>query len=615
MLTKWRYVAKIKKSFVYLRGQRVGVLSKSESNGGGDVNTKTDFCNQVRLAMDKQHAPWIPRTISQHLDARTAEYVNDPFVLVGDDSYSYSEIQSWALRISCGLLSKGIKPGDHIAVVLANYPEFIAVKFAIAYVGAVCVPVNFLLRERELTYVLQQSDAVLLIIMDSFREMNYIEMLDTMMPNFELDAGGSLFPRLQQVVIFSPSGTKRNWTSLTDLESESTTELTREVNRVNELISADSYSDILYTSGTTGTPKGVLLRHEMVVKAGYASAYNRCLSPKHSMTYSLPMYHVFGYIECMIAVSFVGGIVAPLVAFDAIEMLRTVERHKIKEIVCVPIMTFALLEEVRRHKYDMSSVEIFYSSGGVAPPTIWDEIRESFNPRFLATGYGQTETTAATTATLPELDDCFLKSTNGCFRKGGAAGDSELDGALAVYKSVDLLTGKDLPRGELGELMVRGPIVTSGYYNKPEETADTFTVDGWLHTGDLGIVDENDYVILTGRVKETYRCNGEMVMPKEIENLLQEHPEVAQAHVVGIPDPKVGEVGCAFVVIAGDDKPRGSELIGMCSKNLARFKVPKYVIFVKADQLPLTVTGRVQKFQLAKMAQELLDNGRLVNND
>jgi fatty-acyl-CoA synthase len=215
-----------------------------------------------------------------------------------------------------------------------------------------------------------------------------------------------------------------------------------------------------------------------------------------------------------------------------------------------------------------------------------------------------TETTASTTCTLPEGSDSFLLTTNGCLKLAGVAGDSSLGGVLAQYKTIDPQTGADLPPGVTGELVARGPIVTTGYYGKEEETRAAFNRDGWLHTGDVGIITREGYLTLTGRLKETYRCGGEMVMPREIEELLNAHPLVGQAHVVGLPDVRMGEVGCVCILPAGDVLPDPEELIALCASRLARFKVPRHVVFITADELPLTATGRAQKFRLADLARE-----------
>jgi len=247
-----------------------------------------------------------------------------------------------------------------------------------------------------------------------------------------------------------------------------------------------------------------------------------------------------------------------------------------------------------------------FNSGGASPASIWQDIRELLGAREIVTAYGMTETTASTTCTLPEGPDEFLLTTNGRLKFAGVAGDADLGGVLAQYKTIDPATGVDLPFGVPGELVARGPIVTRGYYKKEAETRAAFNADGWLHTGDVGVITADGYLTLTGRLKETYRCGGEMVMPREIEDLLNEHPLVAQALVVGLPDVKMGEVGCACIVPAGDVFPEPQELIELCASRLARFKVPRHVIFVTAAELPLTATGRAQKFKLADLAKQRL---------
>jgi fatty-acyl-CoA synthase len=570
-----------------------------------------DYYARRRQALESRYSPWQPRTLSQVLDFAATQFGDQEFVLTDAQSFSFNDMVGWSTRIAAGLVEIGIKPGEHVALVMANHPEFIAIKFAIARVGAVCVPVNFLLRERELTYVLQQSNAVALITMDVFRSSNYVDMLDAMMPGWETEAGGKHFPELRNVVVFSADSNKRAWQSLADVEAMGTVESHRELDQRAQQFDVSQNVDILYTSGTTGNPKGVMLTHDMVVRAGYASAYGRGVEVGHRIVYSLPMYHVFGYIECLLAATYAGATVVPHLAFDAKEMLKVVERQRVNEIACVPTMTLALIDEMRANTYDMSSVSIMYSSGGIAPPSIWDDIHELFQPKEILHGYGQTETTAAMTAGLsvsPHVgpDDHYVRESNGMFRQAGAAGDPELGGVLAVYKTVDVETGVDLPRGERGELVVRGPAVTAGYYNKPEETAATIDANGWLHTGDIGIVDADDYVYLVGRLKESYRCGGEMVMPREVELLLNEHPGVGQSHVVGVPHPRMGEVGCAVIVTEGSTPPDPAALMDLCTKNLARFKVPAHVVFMDASELPLTVTGRVQKFRLSEMCVERL---------
>jgi len=218
-----------------------------------------------------------------------------------------------------------------------------------------------------------------------------------------------------------------------------------------------------------------------------------------------------------------------------------------------------------------------------------------------------TETTASTTCTRPEDPDERLRTSNGKLKHAGVAGMPELDGLLARYKVVDPETGEELARGQRGEFLAKGANITPGYYNKPEETAAAFTDDGWLRTGDIGVLDADGYLRLTGRIKESYRCGGEMVMPREVELIINEHPAVAESHVVGLPHERMGEIGCACVVLLPDAEPADpQEIVDLCAEQLAKFKIPRHVIFIAADEVPLTATGRVQKFKLAKLARQRL---------
>jgi fatty-acyl-CoA synthase len=250
-------------------------------------------------------------------------------------------------------------------------------------------------------------------------------------------------------------------------------------------------------------------------------------------------------------------------------------------------------------------VSAVFNTGGANRPEIWREIRDVLGPAEILTAYGMTETTASTTCTLPEGEDNHLSSSNGCLKDAGPAAAGAAGPHLARYKAIDPVSGADLPAGSTGELVVRGPGVTVGYFDKPEETASAFTPDGWLRTGDLGRIGADGFLALTGRIKETFRCGGETVMPREIEALLETADGVAQAIVVGVPDPRMGEVGCACIVACGP-RPSTAALTTLCEARLARFKVPRHFLFFAADEIPLTPTGRPRKYQLAELARARL---------
>jgi fatty-acyl-CoA synthase len=562
---------------------------------------------QRRAALEARHPVWRPSTIAQALDAEATEFADRPLVITDSRTYTYRDIQNWSRALAAGLIESGVQIGDHVAVVLANFPEYVAVKYAIARVGAVAVPVNFALRRQELSYILEQSDSTALITMDHLRDRNYLEDLDVLMPGWEHSGGGARWPRLRRVFVHMTGDKPRSAaTTLSTLTTLGTSTSRAELTRRESQADPHFTSDVIYTSGTTGLPKGVMLSHDMILRAAYASAYTRAFEDGRRILFSLPMYHVFGFVECLIASTFVGGAIVPHVVFDALKMLDAAQSHRATEMVCVPMMTLKLLEVAGREGFDSSSLLAMFNSGGASPPSIWRDIRELLGAREILTAYGMTETTASTTCTLPEGSDEFLLSTNGRLKFAGVAGDPDLGGVLAQYKSIDPVTGSDLPPGAPGELVVRGPIVTTGYYKKAEETRASFNGDGWLHTGDVGVITADGYLTLTGRLKETYRCGGEIVMPREIEEVLNEHPLVGQALVVGLPDVKMGEVGCACIVSAGDTRPEPQELIDLCASRLARFKVPRHIVFLSADEVPLTATGRAQKFKLAELVKKRL---------
>jgi fatty-acyl-CoA synthase len=550
-----------------------------------------------QAALEARYPAWTPRTLDQALDAAAAEFGDREFVITDEASYTYAEVAEWSRRLAAGLVASGVRPGEHVAVLLANYPEFVAVRYAISRAGAVAVPINFLNRRDELGYILAQSDAAALITMDRFRDLDYLSMLDDLAPGWERAGGGQTLPRLRQVIVFSTAGHRRpGATGLAELAASG--------DGSTPLPGGDPHSpaDVLYTSGTTGSPKGVLLSHDMLLRTAYGSAYARAFEDGRRVIFSLPMYHVYGYVEGLLAVPFAGGAIIPQLRFDPVAILAGIARHRASDALLIPTMTMAVLDELDRGEHDLSSLSSLISSGGAAPAGHWDRLEKALPAVELTTGYGMSETTASTTVTRPDDPPERRKYTNGRMRDVGVAGDPALGGRLAVYKTIDPSTGADLALGEVGELVVRGTGVTAGYYNKPAETAAAFDAGGWFHTGDLGTIDAEGYISLMGRTTDCYRCGGEQVVPTEIEDVLTAHPDLAQAHVVGVPDERMGEVGVAWVVPATGREPASEDLIAYCAERLARFKVPRDVLFTTDEEVPRTPSGRARKFLLAEQA-------------
>lgn len=539
-------------------------------------------------------------TLDERLMRTAAEFPERPFVITDSRTWTYRDMENWVAVLAAGLREAGVRAGDHVALLMANYPEFVALKFAISRVGAVTVPLNFLNRRDELAYVLKQSDASLLITMNRFRDLDYLGMLDELAPGWPQFAGGTVFPRLRGIIVCA--------TDQAPLPPKAVP-FAALIDKGSLSVSASepaAVSDIIYTSGTTGSPKGVLLTHDSLLRTAFGSAYGRAFVDAQRILFSLPMYHVYGYVEGLLSVMFVAGAIVPRLKFDPVDSLSAVQRHAVTDLLLIPTMTMALLDELERERYDLTSLKTLISSGGRSPPNLWPRIFSAFADREVTTGYGMTEVTATTTLTRPDDSRERLQSTNGRMREVGPAGDTGADGHLVSYRVVDLESGCEVAPGRIGELQAKGPGVTSGYYNKPEATAEAFTADGWLRTGDLGSFDADGYMTLAGRRKESYRCGGEQVLPGEVEDLLSTHSAVLQAHVVPLADDRMGEIGVAFLVLRGTSADP-EEFLALCRARLARFKVPRHIFFINADEVPVTPSGRARKFLLAKRALELLE--------
>jgi fatty-acyl-CoA synthase len=350
-----------------------------------------------------------------------------------------------------------------------------------------------------------------------------------------------------------------------------------------------------------------MVTHDAVQRTGFASALTRAFEDGRRILFSLPCYHMFGYVEGLLAAMFVGGAIIPRISFSPADYFAGIERHGATEILCVPTMTVALLEDPDRKTRDLSSVFALLSGAAPAPVWLWEKVRDELGITEITTGYGMTECGGAMTMTLPEDPLERHSATVGRVKMAGVAGLPEHGHDICRYRTVDPISGQELPIGVEGELTSTGPTHMLGFWGKPTETAAALRA-GWVYSGDLGRVRDDGYVQVTGRSKELYKSGGELVMPKEIEELLTAHPAISQAYAVGIPDERWGEIGCACVVRAPGAHIEADEVIALCRAKLARFKVPKHVLFLEAAELPTTPTGKVQKYLLSRQAKERLEN-------
>lgn len=561
-----------------------------------------------RAGLRGRFARWTPHTLDSWLDACAQEYGERPLVITDERTLTYRQVADESRRLADGLVALGVRPGDRVGLLMANHPEFVTLKLAIARTGAVAIPFNFLYRADELRYVLAQSECSALITMAGFGGLDHAAMLDEIVPGWDAagfaerpPAGGGAPDALRNVVLAREGEIARPGAFGLDALLELGA---RHAGAAADAGHApDDIADILYTSGSTGSPKGVQVSHDDVLRTAYASALTRAYEDGRRILFSLPCYHMFGYVEGLLSATYVGGAVIMLPAFSAEAYLTAVEKHRATDLLCVPTMAVALLESPLRHKTDLSSLTAILCGSAPAPIWLWEQFETEFGVSEIVTGYGMTECGGAMTLTLPEDELALTSTTVGRPKLAGAAGvpGTEHNGlaALCVYRTVDPVTAEPLPDGETGELVSQGPTMMLGYYGKPEETAEAVR-DGWLHSGDLGRVRPDGYLELTGRSKELYKSGGELVMPKEVEDVLATHPGISQVYAIGLRDDRWGEIGCAVVVPAPDSALSEDDVIDHARQNLARFKVPKRVVFLDATDLPTTATGKVQKFRLVE---------------
>ncbi len=550
-----------------------------------------------RANLETRTGTWIPRSLASAFDQAAEAWPDRPYVLAESGSLTYAEVQAKSLDLAAGLVSLGVEVGDRVALLVDNRPEYAAIKFAVARIGAIAVPLNYSYKADEIRERLAQSGASLVIAITASVATDFLAVFDSIVPGWEAGATSGDLPDLRHILLVDSEGRAgaRSIHSLTADEED-----LDEVASRTAAIDADDVCDIVFTSGTTGHAIGAELTHDMVLRSAYGSAYHRAFDDGWRISFALPLYHVFGYIEGMLAAIFVGGAIAPLRIFNPKTVLTIIQEFRINEVLFVPTMTVAVVDLAAREHFDLSSLQSVFSAAAPAPVWLWERVLTDLQPVMVFTGYGQTEVSAATALTLPGDDIETVAAVVGATKLGGVAAAGAADGRLAEYRTVDPFTGEPLPAGESGELSVRGPQVTRGYYRNAERTAEAIDADGWLRTGDLGRVNERGYLELGGRSSELFKVGGELVAPVEVERVLTGIDGVSQAFVAGVPDELYGDIGWAWVVPTDGVELETRALLAQLREHLAPFKVPRGITILSADGLPTTTTGKVQKYLLVQ---------------
>ncbi len=509
-------------------------------------------------------------------------------------SYTYSEFNHIARQVAKGLLASGIARGEHVALWAPNLPEWLFVLFGCAKAGAPLVAVNTNYRAYELEYVLKQSDATTLFLADGAGQPGeYLAAIYEICPELKTARPGQLkagrLPELRNVIFLGEEKHPGmfSWTEFLNRGADICNQELAE--RENALEPGDVFT-LLYTSGTTGVPKGAMLTHANFVINAFATAGRQGLTPEDSVCIPLPFFHAYGCVAVMAAVA-AGSVIAAVEQFRARDMLRIMESNRATAVCGTPTMFVAALEELSKRPYDLSCLRGGNVSGAPSPPELVKAVVEKMGAREFGVLYGSTEAIIS----IMNHPDAALEHRAGTI--GRAMPDVEL-------KIIDPRTGQEVPAGVQGELCVKSPAMMKGYYKMPESTAKTIVAGGWMQSGDLACADENGFYRITGRINDVIIRGGENIYPAEIEEFLFTHPKVKDSQVVGIPCSYYGEDTVAFVRLKPGETATPLELKRYCRKRIALNKVPTYFIFV--DQYPQTASGKAQKFKLREMAVQML---------
>lgn len=537
----------------------------------------------LSYASGSSSTPLLDDTIGADLDRTARRYAgHDALVDVPSGRrWTYSEFLADVELLAAGLLVKGVSTGDRVGMWAPNCPEWVLAQYATAKIGAVLVNINPAYRTHELGFVLKQSGVSVLLSAQEFKGADY----GAMITEARADATD-----LREVVFVGSFG----WELMTDRGHRALSENPQLVADVQNRLSAEDPINIQYTSGTTGFPKGATLSHRNILNNGYFVGELCHYTADDRVCIPVPFYHCFGMVMGNLACTTHGAaIVVPGLAFDPASTLAAVEKEKCTSLYGVPTMFIAELALDEFDSFDLSTLRTGIMAGSPCPTEVMKQVIERMGMSEVSICYGMTETSPVSLQT--RSDDTVEQRVSTV----GAVGPH-----LEV-KIVDPIDGSSMPRGESGELCTRGYSVMLGYWEQPGKTAEAIDAEGWMHTGDIGVMDDAGYVSITGRIKDMVIRGGENVYPREIEEFLYTHPDVLDAQVIGVPDAKYGEELMVWIRMRDGAAPLDAESVkAFAQGKLAHYKIPRYVHIV--DEFPMTVTGKVRKVEMRERSLDLI---------
>ncbi|MBP0047446.1 fatty acid--CoA ligase family protein [Marinobacterium sp. AK62] len=503
-------------------------------------------------------------------------FTGSPAIEDQGEKIDYADLSSRALEVARGLMQLGVKPGDRVAVWAPNSARWILATLGLQMAGAVLVPINTRMKAAEACDIITRSGSRVLFSVGDFLDTDYPAML-----------ADSCAEQLDMTIVMSPRkgaplANSLEWEAFIE-QGQAVSESAARV-RAGEL-TADSLSDLMFTSGTTGKPKGVMSAHGAALRAFSEFVRILGLRPGDRFLVVNPFFHTFGYKAGWLSCLLSGATILPHPVFDADEVLDRIEQDRVSVLPGPPTLYLSLLAHPELQRRDLSSLRAASTGASTIPPVLIERMRNELGFDVVTTAYGLTECGGLATICDPDDPAETVAGTSG----------KAIPGTEVAILDKD---GNRLGANESGEICIRGFHVMQGYFQNPEATAETIDADNWLHTGDIGTLDERGYLRITGRLKDMFIVGGFNCYPAEIEAALVEHPEVAQAAVIGVPDERMGEVGCAFVVKRHGSQLDAGGLIQWSRQNMANYKVPRQVRFVSA--LPVNASNKVDKLVLKR---------------
>ena len=539
--------------------------------------------------------PLLDQTIGQALaDAARARPKAEALVSAHQGvRLTWAELHERARALASGLLDLGLEPGDRVGVWAPNLAEWTLVQFATALVGMIQVNVNPAYRLSEAEYALNKAAVKALVCPEQFKTSRYADMIETLAPELASAPPGALranrLPDLRAAIQIG-GALRPGWVAYDTVASAAIDDA--RLAKVAAGLAPDDAINIQFTSGTTGSPKGATLSHRNILNNGYFVGVGMGLKEGDRLCIPVPLYHCFGMVMGNLTCLTHGAtMVYPSEGFEPMAVLKTVQAERCTVLHGVPTMFIAELGEPSFERFDLSSLRTGLMAGSPCPVEVMRQVRERMNMRDVGIAYGMTETSPVSMQT--GCDDPVERRISTV-------------GRVQPHIEVKIVDpeGQTVPRGVTGEFCTRGYSVMLGYWDDAERTAEAIDADGYMHTGDLAVMDDEGYGAIVGRIKDMVIRGGENVYPREVEEYLYTHPKIEDVQVVGVPDARYGEEICAWIRVKSGERLSQEEVTAFCREQIAHYKVPRYIRFV--DEFPLTVTGKVQKFLIRQaMIEEL----------